>query len=186
MKSMTGTLLTADEYIATSDARPRWTQLVNGEVIMNNPTIRHQKIVSFLHFQLMLWINAGRRRGESPGQIDVKLDSANVVAPDVAWYSEGRLPTDGTHIEFPPDIVVEVRSPSTWRYDTTTKFRQYESAGVAEVWLVDTAAHTVLVFRRSSASTVEFDTALELGAGDELTSPLLDGFAVPIQDIFNR
>jgi Uma2 family endonuclease len=183
---MTATLLNSDEYIATGDTRPRWTQLVNGEVLVNNPTIRHQKIVSRIHFLLMLWMEAESGRGQSPGQIDVKIDDDNVFSPDVLWISEGRLPGDGTHFSEAPDLVVEVRSPSTWRYDTTVKFRKYESIGVGEVWFVDTAAETVLVFRRSTATEPHFDIALELGIEQTLTSPLLVDFTLHIGNLFDR
>lgn len=183
---MTATLFTSDEYIATGDTRPRSTQLINGEVIVNNPTIRHQKIVSRVHFELMLWTEASSGRGQSPGQIDVQIDRDNVFSPDVLWVSEGRLPSDGTHFSEAPDLVVEVRSPSTWRYDTTVKFRKYESIGVGEVWLVDTASNTVLVYRRSLPTTPHFDVALELGTDDILTSPLLAHFALDIKNLFNR
>jgi Uma2 family endonuclease len=178
--------LTADEYIATGDSRPRWTELIDGEVLVNNPTIRHQNTVSSIHFELMAWTRAQPGRGKSPGQLDVKMDNSNVLAPDVLWVSEGRLPSDGTHLDLVPELVVEVRSPSTWRYDTTVKFRKYEAAGVSEVWLVDTAANTVLVYRRSSESAAEFDVALELGVGELLVTPLLDGFALDLTKLFSE
>jgi Uma2 family endonuclease len=185
MRSMTATL-TADEYIATAHTRPRRTELINGEVIVNNPTLRHQRIVSFVHFELMSWTRAAAGRGESPGQVDVKIDSGNVLAPDVIWVAEGRLPADGTHLDIAPDLVVEVRSPSTWRYDTTVKFRHYEAAGVAEVWLVDTASNTVLVYRRSAPGSDSFDLAFELGSGETLTTPLLDQFTLNVAALFDR
>ena len=96
------------------------------------------------------------------------------------------MPSDGTHLNFAPDLVVEVRSPSTWRYDTTIKFRQYEDSGVAEVWLVDTAAQTVLVYRRSTPQCASFDVALEIGAGETLTSPLLEDFQLDVTELFSR
>ena len=186
MSPMTATLLSADEYIATGDTRSRWTELINGEVIVNNPTIRNQEIVSFIHYELMSWSRAKAGRGRSPGQLDVRFDHENVLAPDVLWVSEGRIPADGTHLNFAPELVVEVRSPSTWRYDTTIKFRTYESAGVAEVWLVDTASNTVLVYRRSALGSAIFDVAFELGFGETLTSPLLEDFVIDIADLFDR
>ncbi len=183
---MTATLLSADEYIATGDARSRWTELINGEVIVNNPTIRHQELVSRIHYELMSWTKAKTGRGRSPGQLDVRFDHDNVLASDVLWVSEGRVPADGTHLAFAPELVVEVRSPSTWRYDTTVKFRIYENAGVAEVWLVDTAANTVLVYRRSTPSSPTFDVALELAVGETLTSSQLEDFALNITELFSR
>ncbi len=183
---MTATLLTADEYIATGVARPRWTQLINGEVIVSSPPIRHQKIVSFIHFRLMTWLELHPGSGDSPGQVDVKIDDDDVFAPDVLWASQGRLPADGTHLDFIPELVVEVRSPSTWRYDTTVKFRKYEAVGVTEVWLVDTASNTVLQYQRSVDNAPTFDVAFELGAGDTLTSPLLVDFAIDVATLFDR
>jgi Uma2 family endonuclease len=64
---MAATLLSADDYIATGDTRSRWTELINGEVIMNNnPTIRHQEIVSHIHVELRMWMRQKVGRGRSP------------------------------------------------------------------------------------------------------------------------
>jgi Uma2 family endonuclease len=186
MSAMTATLLTADDYLATGDTRPRWTELINGEVVMNNPSVRHQVTLSYIHMELMTWARGGPGRGTSPGQLDIKFDNGNVLAPDVLWVSEGRLPRDAAYLDFVPELVVEVRSPSTWRYDTTVKFRTYEAAGVSEVWLVDTASNSVLVYRRSTPSSPDFDIALELAEGEVLTSPLLQDFALDIGALFNQ
>ena len=182
---MTATLLTADDYIATGETRPRWTELISGEVVVNNPTIQHQTAVDFIHIELVLWTRGAPRRGVSPAQLDFKFDDENVLAPDVTWISSGRLPAIGAFVNFAPELVVEVRSPSTWRYDTTVKFRLYEEAGVSEVWLVDTASKTVLIYRRSTPTSPQFDVALELGEGETVTSPLLPEFSLNVTTLFN-
>jgi Uma2 family endonuclease len=84
----------------------------------------------------------------------------------------------------PPLICVEIRSPSTWRYDIGRKKSVYEAQGVAEVWLVDDVAEVVLVFRRSTSRQPAYDVALELATSDSLTSPLLPGFAVALEGFF--
>ena len=94
------------------------------------------------------------------------------------------MPADGTHLEGVPELVIEVRSPSTWRYDTTVKFRTYEATGVAELWMVDTASHTILVYRRSTQSSDTFDLAFELDTEKVLVSPLLEGFTLNIGSLF--
>ena len=88
-----------------------------------------------------------------------------------------------------PDIVVEVRSPSTWRYDigakkVGAKKVAYERDGLAELWLVDTVAEVVHVLRRSGPAVPTFDVALEVGAQDELASPELPGFSLPVASPF--
>jgi len=79
-----------------------------------------------------------------------------------------------------PDIAVEIRSPSTWRYDIDAKKPGYERVGLPELWLVDTAGVAIFVFRRSAPKGPRFDVALELAAQDALTSPLLPGFELAV------
>jgi Uma2 family endonuclease len=187
MGHMVAALLTADEYILTAETRHRWTELVNGEVIVNTPTVRHQRIVQFINAQLFNWVGNGVGRGEAPGSIDVRFDDATVMAPDCLWFSEGVLPPDDAAASLVvPQLVVEVRSPSTWNYDTTVKLRKYETAGVAEVWMVDTASNSVLVYSRSSTESLLFDVSKELDVGKSLGSPLLDGFIIDVRELFDR
>lgn len=80
---------------------------------------------------------------------------------------------------------MEARSPSTWRYDVGSKKTAYEGHGLAELWLVDTKAEEVLVFRRSGPSGRRFDVALELGLGEGLESPLLPGFRLALDELFD-
>ncbi len=184
MHTMT-TLLTADEYLATGDERPRFTELINGEVIVNSPTYRHQLLAARIRFLITMWCEAEPGRGESPDTVDAKLDTGNVFAADVLWMSAQRTPKkDIANLDGPPDLAIEVRSPSTWRFDVGTKRLTYERAGLPELWLVDTAAKTILVYRRSTPNEPTFDIALEVGDGEELTTPMMPGFALDIAALF--
>jgi len=59
----------------------------------------------------------------------------NVLVADVEWYREGRVPGRTDPMPYPlPDLVVEVRSPSTWRYDIGVKKTYYERHGAAEIF----------------------------------------------------
>jgi hypothetical protein len=44
----------------------------------------------------------------------------------------------------------------------------------------------VLIYRRSSPSSPEFDVALELVAGEALTSAALPAFSLPMAEVFAR
>lgn len=79
---------------------------------------------------------------------------------------------------------VEVRSHSTWRFNLGAKKAGYERHGLRELWLADTAASTLLVFRRSSSRREPFDITVELGRDDVLGSPLLAGFELALADLF--
>jgi len=43
----------------------------------------------------------------------------------------------------------------------------------------------VLVFRRSTPGSTSFDLALELGQGEALESPLLPGFRLALDELFD-
>ncbi len=84
-----------------------------------------------------------------------------------------------------PDLAIEIRSPSTWRYDIGAKKSAYEREGLPELWLVDGDAGVLLVFRRSAPSVPSFDVALEFDRAATLTSPLLPGFALDAGALFD-
>ena len=178
--------MTVAEYLEREDL-PRWTNLIDGEVVVNEPRTLHQRVMVDLLVALTLWCRAAAGRGEVTMPIDVELDEHNCFAPDVLWYRAGSRAGLPTRRPQPlPDIAVEIRSPSTWRYDIGPKKRRYEQHGLPELWLVDTDADEVLVFRRSTPRAPEFDVSLELARGDDLTSPLLPGFALPLDELFGR
>jgi Uma2 family endonuclease len=175
--------ITAEEYLA-NPPEGRRTELVDGVVIVNEPRLLHQRVMLRILTALGHWTTAAPDRGEVSLPLDVRLDDHNVFAPDILWYADGHVPADAAWPYPIPDLAVEIRSPSTWRYDIGAKKRNYERHGVAELWLVDTAADVVLVFRRSSPQTPTYDLSEELDAQATLTSPLLPGFALPVAEIF--
>ena len=184
--ALTSTRLTADEYFALPPTEQR-RQLINGEIVVTEASLRHQRIAGELFRLLTNWLIEHPGHGEAGIPVDVHLDDFNVFAPDVWWVPEDEKPArDAKRILGPPALAVEVRSPSTWRYDVGVKKRAYERLGLAELWLVDTASDTVLVYRRSSAESDHFDVELELAVGESLTTPLLPGFSVDLAALFDR
>ena len=53
----------------------------------------------------------------------------------------------------PPDLVVEVLSPSNRSYDRNLKRRRYLELGVPELWIVDADERTIEVWRPSLLSS---------------------------------
>jgi Uma2 family endonuclease len=178
--------MTAEEYFAVSVEGDR-KQLVDGFIIVNDPTLLHNLAQVRILAELVKWIDTAPGRGMASTPTDVVVDEHNVFGPDVVWLSEERVPDRlDERLKGLPDLAVEVRSPSTWRYDVGKKKAAYERAGLAELWLVDTAARTVLVYRRSDREAPGFDVELELSGIDELTSPQLPGFSMPVGRVFER
>ena len=189
--AVASTRLTADAYFALPPAASltagKRTQLIDGEIVVTELTLRHQRITAEICFLMMSWLRENPGHGEAGIPVDVHLDDFNVFAPDVWWVPEQARPArDAKRIVGPPALAVEVRSPSTWRYDVGAKKRTYERQGLAELWLVDTAADVVLVYRRSSPAAADFDVALEPAPPEALTTPLLPGFSLGLAGLFDR
>jgi Uma2 family endonuclease len=178
--------MTATEFLELPRDRGGFSSwLVEGEVVVNEPKAPHQRVVVTLIQALANWRDGGAGRGHVYSPLDTLIDDCNVYAPDVCWFREKRDPAAAGAIDYAmPDLAIEVRSPSTWRYDIGSKKSGYERTGLPELWLVDTAASEVLVFRRSQPSAGTFDVSLEFAPGDVLESPQLPGFALPPERLF--
>ena len=117
--------------------------------------------------------------------IGVRLaEKEAIVQPDLLFIRRERLQiVKDDVIDGPPDLVVEILSPSNWVFDRTRKQRAYEQAGVREYWIVDYRARTVDVLVREGH---EFVQRGQYHEGDIAPSEALPGFAIPVADIFAR
>jgi Uma2 family endonuclease len=184
--STTATRITADQYYALTFEGDR-KQLVDGKIVVNEPKFIHGVLQTRLAFALHAWMRDGEGRGIVSMPTDVRMDEHNVYGPDVLWFSEAHIPADfDAYPERVPDLCVEIRSASTWRYDIGANKRVYEAGGLPELWLVDDASETVLAYRRSEPRLESFDITLELGSGEELTSPMLPEFSLALDGLFER
>lgn len=175
--------MTAVEYLRLPETFPR-TQLIDGEVVLTEASPRHQAIVSWLLVELTLWARGAPGRGKVSISVDTQLDDRNVAAPDIWWCREGNEPSSKGYVGGPvPDLVIEVLSPSTRRFDLGVKRARYESAGVAELWFVDPKNDRVTVLRRLQQG---FDDVEELPATAMLSSPMLAGFQAAVSELFDR
>ena len=85
-------------------------------------------------------------------------------------------------IEGPPDLVVEVVSPSSARRDRGPKRAVYGRLGVREYWVVDSDGRCVERYVNDGADVLE--AVDQVTGGDALTSPMLAGFEVVVAALF--
>ena len=111
----------------------------------------------------------------------LEADPATVVAPDVGFVSGDRFPDgipDRGFSPVPPDLAVEVISPSDRKADIAQKQALYAKAGVPLVWWVDPERRTVTVYRPGQEPEIVEAT----GALDG--KDVLPGFTLDLQTIF--
>ena len=154
-------------------------EYVKGELVPMSPaTMIHGKISSKLHIRLGLHVEENRLGELYIAETTFQLDD-RVVKPDIAFVSIDRLPEDENQASpIPPDLAVEVVSPSDKHYDVTEKALAYLRSGTRLVWVIEPVAKTVMVYRSESDFTV-------LNYEDTLTGEdVVEGFACPVAELF--
>lgn len=168
------------DYVALPDDGRRHEILDGRHAVTPAPSVGHQRVLTRLLHRLLVYLEAHPVGEVLPAPCDVRLSVHDVVQPDLVFVSRGRAAIVGERsLRGAPDLVVEVASASTRERDRHTKREIYERHGVSEYWLVDPAALAVAVYRRG-----EGGFGLPEEVEDVLTSPLLPGFTVEVDDLF--
>jgi Uma2 family endonuclease len=161
-------------------------ELIDGEhVVTAAPNSRHQRVVMKAGTALYTYAEAHRLAVVLPAPTDVILSPHDVVQPDLLLVAVGRRDIVRNRVEGPPDLAIEVLSPSSRRIDEMLKRRAYERCGVAELWILDPDIERVRLYRRAEDGR-PFGRAIELSAehGDVLETPLLPGFRIAVAELF--
>ena len=176
-------LSTVDELARMSTDEP-W-ELWEGELREVPGAGGKASLLAGVIFALIWPVVRSRKLGmvtTADGTYVLTRDPSTVVVPDVAFVRWDRLPgrvvPDG-YIPVPPDLAVEVRSPSDEPGDIERKLGLYQGAGVPLVWWVDSDRRAVMVHRLG-------EPAVELGEADEFDGgDVLPGFRLPVAEIFS-
>jgi Uma2 family endonuclease len=176
-------LLTAEEFMA-ADLGEGTFELVRGEVIEVPPTMpEHGRVVINVGYVLESF---GRQSSYgfclAESAVATERDPDTVRGPDVSFYSHARWPRSQvgrTLPPVPPDLAVEIVSPSNRAGKLLRKVGEYLDAGAAMVWVVYPRRRRVAVYRPGEEEPIIFkdDEILE-------NFPELPGFRCPVADLF--
>jgi len=179
--STTTHLMTAEELIKLPRGQHRY-ELVKGELLTMSPSGgQHGAVTMYLSAPLATFVLANKLGivfGAETGFI-LERNPDTVLAPDFSFIRKGRIETiPATYLEIPPDLAVEVISPSESKPKVEKKTAQWFEFGTRAVWLVYAKTRTVEV-RNSSGKNVLLTESDELSGGD-----VLSGFRISVRDIF--
>jgi Uma2 family endonuclease len=184
MKSGAPSKLTYDDFVGFPDDGKRHELIDGVHYVTPSPWTRHQQLVVELLCSLYPYLR-DERRGEALSYVDVVLSNHDIVCPDVlVILAEQADIVTPLNLRGAPAIIVEIMSDVTRERDETLKRALYERAGVREYWTVD-PDEDVVVVHRFEASDPETVT-LRRGSAQLLTSPLLPGWARPVDDLLAR
>ena len=127
--------LTYEDYCLIPDDLNRH-EILDGEHFVNPaPGPGHQRALLVLAVQFEVQLPKGL---VYIAPCDLHLTEVDVLQPDLMVLSPDRRPiVTEIKVEGPPNLVVEILSPSTASLDRDLKRARYARGGVPEYWIVD-------------------------------------------------
>ena len=178
---------TIADYFATPEGE-RW-ELIDGVLyhMAAAPNRKHQDASENIGHRFTNHIQPRRLGLVYRAPFAVLLPGESAVEPDLFFVSMARehiLADRGC--EGPPDLVVEILSPSNRAHDLERKRELYARHGVPEYWMADCDAETVLAL--TDPATVDglgvYAAERLYTVGDVITTTVIPGLAIPVAEIF--
>lgn len=160
----------------------RFRELHHGALVVTpSPAWWHQGAVGKVYGAALAWCaQRGGRVFVAP--LDLVVGEHDVYQPDVFVVRPehlDRLGDDG-RLHAPPDLVVEVSSPSTRARDLGAKRSGYAAFGVPEYWFVDLDARAVVVHRLRDGRYLDPEVVVE---SEVVSATVLDGLHLGVADL---
>lgn len=175
--------LTVRDFLAFANQTDRAhliLELIDGEIIDKVPSFTPSRIASRISYFLtdfnLKHGEAGYVTGEAGGYI---MNEGNVFNPDVAYIAKTRLPEiPDREAPVPPDLAVEIKSPTDSKRALRRKAEHYLDAGTAIVWLVFPDEQIIEIYvPDQDVVAVSVDGTLDGGS-------ILPGLSIAVQLIF--
>ncbi|MCG9129897.1 Uma2 family endonuclease [Candidatus Poribacteria bacterium] len=154
-------------------------EYIKGELIPMAPTsVEHGYISTNLSSILHLYV-----RENKLGRVMISDTGYHVgervLIPDIAFVSTDRLPADKSKASpVPPDLPVEIVSPTDTLHRIEDKVFTYLKAGTQLVWVISPGSKTVTVYR--SETDITLLTRIDTLSGEDV----VDGFTCQVAELF--
>ena len=175
-------LITGEELAVMGDIGP--CELIEGRVVPTTPTgDEHGGYEGNFYAPLRAFVQSHKLGKVRVGEVGIYIrrNPDTVRAADVLFISNERLAKanpDG-FLDVAPELVVEIVSPDDRWTEIRQKIREYFSAGVNVVLVIDPSERTVTIYR-------SLTHLRELTVNDILTlEDILPGFSVPVVELFS-
>lgn len=175
---------TEEDCLQAVEAGGRLCELIKGVLVDKPMGLFESRLAGVLFFFMERFLDEQDLGIAFPADAMMRLGVSRIRLPDVSFIAWQRLPGRRLPREaacpYPPDLAVEVLSPSNTRQEMDRKLREYFEAGVRLVWYVEPAQRQVRVFTAVDQSEVVTADGI-LRGGD-----VLPGFELSIREWFDR
>ena len=154
-------------------------EYVKGELVPMSPTSgEHGKISVNLILPLALYVRENQLGDIYVSETGFRVGE-RVLVPDIAFLSTDHIPADLSKVFLiPPDLAVEIVSPTDSLHRVEEKAFTYLEAGTQLVWVLKPRSMTVDVYRSETDITL-------LTRNDTLTGEeVVKGFSCQVAELF--
>jgi Uma2 family endonuclease len=171
------------DYMTWDDDK-RWELIDGVPYLMSAPNRRHQELLGNLYLQIGPFLK-GKKCKVYFAPFDVRLNADTfdniVVQPDLLIVCDESI-LNKAGCKGVPDMVVEILSPSTSRYDRIKKFNTYLKAGIREYWIIDPETKTLAVHILRDGNYIIHPYSNE----DKAPVHVLEGFCIDLSEVFEE
>jgi Uma2 family endonuclease len=156
--------MTAKEFLdLPEDPNKTRYELVHGEVVVSpSPNVSHSYVSLQLSTLIINHIEAFSLGGEVLADIDTYFGPEDVRRPDIFYFTPAREHLIGQkHVEVPPDLCIEILSPSNANFDRVDKFKLYQQASVKHYWIVDPMNRSIEAYTLENGQYVSSGRGME-------------------------
>ena len=141
---MTTESITLEQFLANDYESYEY---VKGKLVqMSNPTMEHGEISTNIIIRLNSHV-CHHQLGRIYTAATIFRVGESGRKPDVAFVSKARIPENARQASpLPPDLAIEVVSPTDPVYDVLEKVLEYLDAGTKMVWVIEPVLKTVTVY----------------------------------------
>jgi len=169
-------------YLALSEASNHPIELTDGRlVILPMPASPHQRILKRFVGKVSAWLEDNPAGELLFAPHPIRLWPGKYREPDAMFWLEENRQRIGERESGPPDLALEIQSPTNEALDSETKLREYAQAGIPEYWLINPHTRRVAVFTLSGQT---YTLLAQFSPGEFTRSVLLPGLQIAVDDLF--
>jgi len=160
-------------------------EFINGEVIIHSPVANeHEMVSNELNTLINVYIsihNLGRVTHEKL----MISPTRNDYEPDICFFKKEKASKfkEGQKLFPAPDMVVEVLSRSTEKFDRGIKCEDYALHNIKEYWIIDPRQKTI---EKYLLKNKQYQLDEKVHNGNIISSTVIKGFSIPARAIFNK
>jgi len=172
--------MTTAEYMAMPDDGRQY-ELFHGMLVMSPSALQaHGRVVLYVGSEILSFVRP-KKLGVVGTETDIVMPDDTVLRPDIHYISKRSREIIKGHIYGPPELVVEVTSPSNWRTDLLQKRDEYEHFGVREYWLIDILKGHQRAFQWTLRGSLYRGGEID---GTKLRSSVLKGLELNLDEVW--